>query len=626
VMEKVSKPGGPMIAGPPTSSSGAHHRSTPSIRKNQVANEDDHHEVAKKRGTMMSAQHLEKMEVAKKLHKETHGAADKAHGPKSVFPSSADMKAKVKESIMKPEYNVHDFYKKHGVWQMVARSTIFDNLTLCVIGMNALWISIDTDLNDAETLSEADVFFQVGENSFCVYFTVELLCRFMSFQAKSDCVKDGWFVFDSMLVFMMVVETWLLNFIFFAMGGGSGDGLGNASILRLVRLLRLTRMARMVRLLRAMPELMILVKGISVATRSVFFTLCLLGIFIYVFAIAFTQLAKDTDLERDYFPNVPEAMNSLLLSGTLPDQAEFVLRLGQEHVLFAIIGMFFILLTSLTVLNMLVGVLCEVVSVVSSVEKETMTVQFVKSKLLSLIKDSGIDKNGDKYLSKAEFEALLLVPEGARIIEEVGVDVVGLVDFTDDIFKDGIELSFHDFMELVLQLRSNNNATVRDIVDLRKHVDGSLRDLIPVLEQSVTVLCAEVTCKMKEATDSMMLAQKVAQAQAAMAQPVAALENGNWSQNPQPQVTNDGSRPSTGKGPQRPFSAKQTRPGTTDSSADRPLGRRPASGNPRCRSPSPGRDRALGAEKPEVVLLPTHTWMTQYDDEAASYGETISKH
>merc|ERR1712080_225849 len=119
---------------------------------------------------------------------------------------------------------------------------------------------------------------------------------------------------------MMVFETWLLSIAFLLMAGhGTGGGLGNASILRLVRLLRLTRMARMVRLLRALPELMVLVKGISVATRSVFFTLVLLLIFIYVFAIAFTQLAQETVLEEPYFSSVLASMSTLLLRGTLPD-------------------------------------------------------------------------------------------------------------------------------------------------------------------------------------------------------------------------------------------------------------------------------------------------------------------
>merc|ERR1719359_2636482 len=114
---------------------------------------------------------------------------------------------------------------------------------------------------------------------------------------------------------MMVMETWILNIVFFLLGESGRGGLADASILRLVRLLRLTRMARMVRLLRAMPELMILVKGISVATRSVFFTLILLLIFIYIFGIAFTQLAKDTPLEEEYFTSVGVSMSTLLLRG-----------------------------------------------------------------------------------------------------------------------------------------------------------------------------------------------------------------------------------------------------------------------------------------------------------------------
>ena len=56
-------------------------------------------------------------------------------------------------------------------------------------------------------------------------------------------------------------------------------------MLRLIRLLRLSRIARLAKLLRAVPELMILIKGILFATRSVFCTFALLSICIYVFAV-----------------------------------------------------------------------------------------------------------------------------------------------------------------------------------------------------------------------------------------------------------------------------------------------------------------------------------------------------
>merc|ERR1719210_264437 len=80
-----------------------------------------------------------------------------------------------------------------------------------------------------------------------------------------------------------------------------------------------------------------------------------------------------------------------------------------------------------------------------------------------------LDLDGNGYLSKDEFEALLVLPEAAQFIAEVGVDVVGLVEYSDFIFKDR-EMSFSDFVELILQLRGTNQATVKDIVDLRKQV------------------------------------------------------------------------------------------------------------------------------------------------------------
>merc|ERR1719183_1329693 len=117
-----------------------------------------------------------------------------------------------------------------------------------------------------------------------------------------------------------------------------------------------------------MPELMILVKGMLVAMRSVFFTLLLLTFIIYMFAIMFRHTTQDTMIGQKYFPSVVVSMNSLLLRATLPDQADMVYEFSAESPYYGIMLGFFILFSSLTVMNMLVGVLCEVVSVVSCVE------------------------------------------------------------------------------------------------------------------------------------------------------------------------------------------------------------------------------------------------------------------
>merc|ERR1712113_151667 len=96
-------------------------------------------------------------------------------------------------------------------------------------------------------------------------------------------------------------------------------------------------------------------------------------------------------------------------------------------------------------MNMLVGVLVEVVQTVSSIEKEQIDVNFVKVHLLSWIKR--VDTNGDQQISKGEFQALLETPLAAKALLNIGVDVVGLVDFMDYIFDEDQDVSFPRFME-----------------------------------------------------------------------------------------------------------------------------------------------------------------------------------
>jgi hypothetical protein len=127
----------------------------------------------------------------------------------------------------------------------------------------------------------------------------------------------------------------------------------------------------------------------------------------------------------------------------------------------------FILLASLTMMNMLTGVLVEVVSVLSAVEKESMMVSHVATSLRQcmafLNKDTGVD------LTHAEFRHLLVQPEIASIVQEAGVDVVCILEQSDLIFEalheedsDG-EMSFEKFIDTILNMRTANAATVKDI-------------------------------------------------------------------------------------------------------------------------------------------------------------------
>lgn len=379
------------------------------------------------------------------------------------------MKEQVRINLEKPVYDVKDFYKVTGIWQLVAKSPVFENFTLFVITVNAFWMWLDADENGADALLDADPLYQVAEHCFCIYFSLEWFIRFMAFKRKRSGFQDFWFFFDSCLVGMMVFETWIMTSVLIMSGSGFSGG-GQASLLRLLRLMRLSRLARM---LRSCPELLIMIKGIVASSRTVSITIILLLLLMSVFSIIFRQLSSGTPVESKYFSNIGSSMYVLLMKGTFLEDVKSIMNaLGKESVLLACVFLVFILLSALTVMNMLIGILCEVVSGVAQVEKELMLKDWIFSKMEEIVAE--LDENGDQQISRTEFNLILIKPEAAKILEETGIDPVTLVDYVDFIFEteDGkdVELSIGAFVEILLSFRNTNVACVKDAVELRKFV------------------------------------------------------------------------------------------------------------------------------------------------------------
>lgn len=394
-----------------------------------------------------------------------------------AFDNNEAMKSKVRSMMEKAPKSA--LYKDGGLAQQIVRNQRFELVTLAVILANAVWIAVDTDYNGAEVLLHAHWVFQVAEHCFCTFFVIEWILRFMALSTKCAGLKDGWFMFDTVLVTLMVIETWILTVTIALMDSGRhGSGLQNTSLLRLLRIMRLSRLSRMVRLLRAFPELLFMMKGLLAAARSVACTFALLVGVLYIFGIAFTQLSDGTIFGDKYFQTVLDSMYVLLMAGTLLDNVGTVMgHIGQESAFCAVLFMVVIFLAALTIMNMLVGVLCEVVTNVASAEKEALAVAFVKGKVRHILQDTGLDQNEDGRISKDELEALVENTEAAMALQEVGVDVVALVDFADFIFQSDRQgqqfekkLDFEEFMDLILKLRGTNTATVRDMVDMRTFI------------------------------------------------------------------------------------------------------------------------------------------------------------
>ncbi|CAK0830324.1 unnamed protein product, partial [Prorocentrum cordatum] len=380
-------------------------------------------------------------------------------------------------------------YADSGCCVAAARSPLFHSGTLVMISLNTLWIAIDTDCNTAEFLDEAPVLFQVVDNLFCLFFTFELLVRVLAMRRPRDALRDPWILFDMFLVMMMVLETWILTFFHAAWGLAAGSGaLRGGPVLRIFRVMRLTRLARMARLMRSVPELLVLVKGLTVAIRSVTCTLGLLLLVIYCFAVLFVQLlgrkgsvpkngaqlSGGEELLDGAFSSVPWAMHTLLMQVLCGFDAVFITKLLRVGWMYYLLFLFYALLGYLTILNLLIGILCEVVANVASVEKQAVQWELLEQRVQVLMRQLDLDNSG--LLSESEFMELMDKPEVLEELESLGVDVAAFMDFIHFVFKDTNELPERDFLKMLKPFQGENVARVKDLVDVNKFITVSLRN------------------------------------------------------------------------------------------------------------------------------------------------------
>jgi len=425
----------------------------------------------------------------------------------------------LKEAELAESQRFHD-----NTWGVVARSKVFEWITIGVIVLNALVIGWDADyaarFGKDDNLFKGPVYFAILECFFCAYFTVEIVVRFVAYRVKVRCLRDSWFVFDSVLVMMMIIETLLLPF---TTGGGP---LGNLNILRLLRLLRITRMAK---LMRAFPQLMMIVKGIAAATRAVVWTGFLLVIVTYTWAILFTNeyhqghatdadaadWAEADDLENptqygmDFFGSMGKSMLSLLVMGTILDDVTActdAIRRSENWLMLAAF-IIYILLNSFTMMNMLVGILVEVVGNTAEGESNRTMETGVREAIGTIFAQMDKDKSG--AISREEFSRMKRDPKVMLALRELDVQERQFDMYVDLLFQpdeDGItpNLTYKKLIDCIVRLRPGTAVNALDFASFKQSVLQSqslLRERIVHIESMCSALAASGVSSPRDAGD-----------------------------------------------------------------------------------------------------------------------------
>merc|ERR1719265_1392655 len=127
----------------------------------------------------------------------------------------------------------------------------------------------------------------------------------------------------------------------------------------------------------------------------------------------------------------------------------FMFAMKEQSMACFILTWIYIALASLTVMNMLIGVLCEVISAVAQEEGESMMVDKVNEKFASIVEE--LDTDGSGKISWEEFQQIIDFPVALNALESVNVDPEIMVDMAEDFFFDdgvAVDVSFDEFMEM----------------------------------------------------------------------------------------------------------------------------------------------------------------------------------
>jgi len=367
------------------------------------------------------------------------------------------------------EGDEHDEIKDNFLGR-IAKSKTFENTTMAVITLNALMLGWDADYTSrfkkpivhvGSIEYEGPWFFVMIEYMFAVYFTSEILIRFLAYKKCISCCTSGWFIFDSILVTMMVMDTWVLPL------AGVGGALNQLSALRLVRLIRVTRL---VRLMRAFPEMMMIVNGMFTAVRSVFWTGILMTLLVFTFSIMFTNEfhqgpiddSEVTDDAQAYFGSMGKCMLTLFILGSILDDVTAACDAIRATGNTAMLGVFmvFIVMSSFMMLNLLVGIMAEVVMTTADAEKEKRQTESIHEAIFSAISKLDNDKSG--MVTKAEYLAIRGDEELKEALDELEVKEKHFYMFAELLFQEDEneggepELSVEEVIDLILRLRPGN--------------------------------------------------------------------------------------------------------------------------------------------------------------------------
>ncbi len=233
----------------------------------------------------------------------------------------------------------------------LVQSETFNNFIISVILINAFLIGLSTYLTDATALRVI-----AGIETVCiVIYLLEIALRFKARDSTSSFFRDGWNVFDIVIVIAALIP--------------ASNGIGPV--------LRILRVFRVLRLVKAIPELRMIVTVLLRSVASMKHVALLATILFYVYAVIGVKLfgSKDHPMQP-YFSSIHEACFTLFRILTGDDWTQMRYDLAQAgHSLgaFTAFQVSWIVIATFLLVNLIVGAVINNYQKVQDIEDHRVT-------------------------------------------------------------------------------------------------------------------------------------------------------------------------------------------------------------------------------------------------------------
>ena len=218
---------------------------------------------------------------------------------------------------------------------LVRNSRFFNTLVISVIIASALYAGVASYDIPPRYIYLLE-FFDYG---ITLFFTIEIIIRIIAERSLIKFFKDGWNVFDFLIVAVSLIPV------------GGAESVFVARLLRIVRILRI---------ITVIPAFRHIIEALIKTVPRVGFIALLMFMFIYVWGAMGALLFEEADPE--HWENIGVAMLTLVQVATYDDWAAVMGNVLEVYPMAWLYFVSFIIINAVVLLNMVIGVIVDVMT------------------------------------------------------------------------------------------------------------------------------------------------------------------------------------------------------------------------------------------------------------------------